>query len=130
MQISLNGLQTKHSLPNEFPYEAINPMSAQTETFKDLDDVYKTLFECYDKCIEKGFKKLGEALYNQSLFIVNDVLLIDKKMQSTIRQYKFCKDFNCPPYPSYKDITAELIEDLTIIDNEIKSFKTKDYNGK
>ena len=79
MQISLNGLQTKHSLPNEFPYDAINPMSAQTETFNSIDDVYKVLIECYDKCIDKGFDRLGEALYNQSLYIVNDNLLFSKK---------------------------------------------------
>ena len=130
MQIALNGLQRSHGHPSEFPYEALNPISARKETFNSLEDVNEVLVECYNNCIDKGYKRLGEALYNQSLFIVNDVLLIDKKMQSTIRQYKFCKDFNCPPYPSYKDIPAELIEDLTIIDNEIKSFKTKDYNGK
>ena len=129
MQISLNGLQTKHSLPNEFPYEAINPMSAQTETFKDLDDVYKTLFECYDKCIEKGFKKLGEALYNQSLFIVNDFLLLDNKMQYYIKQYRFCKNFNCPPYPSLQDTPIKTIDSFMVIDQEIEQFKTKDNNG-
>ena len=61
MQISLNGLQSRHSLPNEFPYDAINPLSAHQETFNSLEDVYSTLIKCYDKCKEKGYDLLGEA---------------------------------------------------------------------
>ena len=129
MQISLNGLQSKHSLPNEFPYDAINPMSAQTETFNSIDDVYKVLIECYDKCIDKGFDRLGEALYNQSLFIVNDNLLLNGKMQNYIKQYRFCKNFNCPPYPSLQDTPIKTIDSFMVIDQEIEQFKTKDKNG-
>ena len=126
MQISLNGLQKKHSLPNEFPYEAINPLSAQTETFNSIDDVYKTLEECYDKCVEKGFDKLGEALYQQMLFVVNDSLLLDIDMQNLIRKYQFCKKFNCPPYSSLNDTPANIIDSFMIIDAEINNFTPKD----
>ena len=78
MQIALNGLQNKHSLPYEFPYKAINPMTTKEETFNSKEDVYLVLEECYNKCIEKGYSRLGEALYKQSLFIANDIMFIDQ----------------------------------------------------
>ena len=56
----------------------MNPMSLKEETFNSLDDVYQVLIQCYDKCINKGVSNLGKALYEQSLFICNDVLLLDK----------------------------------------------------
>ena len=64
--------------PDEFPYDAVNPQTGKKMTFDSMDDVYKVLFQCYDECINKGFKKLGEALYQESLFFVNDEKLIDK----------------------------------------------------
>ena len=130
MQISLNGLQKNHSLPSEFPYEAINPMSARTETFNNIEDVYKTLEECYDKCVEKGFDRLGESLYQQMLFIVNDNLILDIDMQNMIKKYQFCKSFNCPPYPSLQDTPANIMESFMIIDQEIKGISVGEANGK
>ena len=130
MQISLNGLQGNYSLPNKFPYEAMNPMSARKQTFNSIDDVYIVLNKCLDKCVEKGFDKLGEALYKQSLFIVNDVLLIDQEMQNLIKKYQFCKKFNCPPYPSLQDTPASLVESFMIIDDEIQQYTLKEKNGK
>tara|TARA_Y100001938_G_C7823407_1_gene297735 strand:- start:166 stop:558 length:393 start_codon:yes stop_codon:yes gene_type:complete len=130
VQVSLNGLQGSYSLPEEFPYEAMNPMTTKKQTFESLDDVYEVLEECYDKCTEKGFNKLGEALYQQSLFIVNDYLLIDKKMQDTIKQYRFCKKFNAPPYPSLQNTPERVIESFMIIDDEIEIFNAKANNGK
>lgn|GEM_PF-3015003 len=129
MQITLNGLQKIHSLPNEFPYEAINPMTAQTQTFNNIDDVYETLEECYDRCVEKGFKKLGESLYQQMLFVVNDNLVFDPKEQEKIQQYMYCKRFNVPPYPSLQETPISIVEDFTIIDVEIENYKHKDKNG-
>ena len=129
MQIALNGLQKSHGHPSEFPYEALNPISARKETFNSLEDVNEVLVECYDNCIDKGYKRLGEALYNQSLFIVNDFLLLDNKMQYYIKQYRFCKNFNCPPYPSLQDTPIKTIDSFMVIDQEIEQFKTKDNNG-
>ena len=123
MQISLNGLQTKHSLPSKFPYEAINPLSAQTETFNNIDDVYKTLEECYNKCVEKGFDKLGESLYQQMLYVVNDNLILDSKSQDLIKQYQFCKKFNIPPYPSLQETPIKIMDSFIIIDSEITNYK-------
>ncbi len=129
MQISLNGLQGKYSLPHEFPYDAINPMTVRQQTFNSIDDVYMVLNECYDKCVEKGFDRLGEALYQQSLFIVNDTLLIDKKIQNKIKEFQFCKEFNVPPYPSLQETPVDTINNFNIINQEIKQFSTKEANG-
>ncbi len=126
MQISLNGLQKSHSLPSEFPYEAINPLSAQTETFNNIEDVYKTLEECYDKCVEKGFDRLGESLYQQMLFIVNDNLILDIDMQNMIKKYQFCKQFNCPPYPSLQETPVKIMESFMIIEKEVTNFTPKE----
>ena len=126
MQISLNGLQKSHSLPSEFPYEAINPMSARTETFNNIEDVYKTLEECYDKCVEKGFDRLGESLYQQMLFIVNDNLILDIDMQNMIKKYQFCKQFNCPPYPSLQETPVKIMESFMIIEKEVTNFTPKE----
>ena len=124
----MNGLQCKYSLPHEFPYDAINPMTVQKQTFNSIDDVYVVLSECNDKCVEKGFNRLGEALYQQSLFIVNDVLLLDEDMQNMIKKYQFCKKFNAPPYPSLQDTPAKTVESFMIIDDEITQFSTKEKN--
>ena len=129
MQISLNGLQKKHSLPNEFPYDAINPLSAQTQTFNNIEDVYKTLEECYDKCVEKGFSRLGEALYNQMLYVINDIQVLDPKMQEIIKQYNFCKKFNIPPYPSLQETPITTIDNFNVIDSEIENYKNRDNDG-
>ena len=124
----MNGLQGKYSLPHEFPYDAINPMTVQKQTFNSIDDVYVVLSECNDKCVEKGFNRLGEALYQQSLFIVNDVLLLDEDMQNMIKKYQFCKKFNAPPYPSLQATPAKTVESFMIIDDEITQFSTKEKN--
>ena len=118
MQIAVNGTQKKHSLPYKFPYKAMNPMTTKEQTFNSIDDVYDVLEECYDKCVEKGYSRLGEALYKQSLFIVNDALLLNGKMQDTIKSYRYCKNFNCPPYPSLKETPADIIDDFFIIEEE------------
>ena len=126
MQIALNGVQKKHSLPNEFPYDAVNPMTTKKQTFNSIEDVYVTLEECYDKCVEKGYNRLGEALYNQALFIVNDVLLLDGKIQNDIKAYRYCKNFNCPPYPSLQETPIKTIDSFMTIDEEINQFRQKD----
>lgn len=126
MQIAVNGTQKKHSLPYEFPYKAMNPMTTKEQTFNSIDDVYDVLEECYDKCVEKGYSRLGEALYKQSLFIANDVLFIDQKSQDKLKAYRFCKKFNCPPYPSLQETPIDTIDSFNIIDEEIEKFRNKE----
>ena len=126
MQIAVNGTQKKHSLPYEFPYKAMNPMTTKEQNFESIEDVYSVLEECYDKCIEKGYSRLGEALYKQSLFIANDVLFIDQKSQDKLKAYRFCKKFNCPPYPSLQETPIDTIDSFNIIDEEIEKFRNKE----
>ena len=126
MQIALNGVQKKHGLPNEFPYDAVNPTTTKKQTFNSIEDVYVALEECYDKCVEKGYNRLGEALYHQALFMVNDVLLLDGKIQNDIKAYRYCKNFNCPPYPSLQETPIKTIDSFMIIDEEINQFRQKE----
>tara|TARA_R110002012_G_scaffold256900_2_gene437095 strand:+ start:694 stop:1077 length:384 start_codon:yes stop_codon:yes gene_type:complete len=126
VQIAVNGTQKKHSLPYKFPYKAMNPMTTKEQTFNSIDDVYDVLEECYDKCVEKGYSRLGEALYKQSLFIANDVLFIDQKSQDKLKAYRFCKKFNCPPYPSLQETPIDTIDSFNIIDEEIEKFRNKE----
>jgi len=126
VQIAVNGTQKKHSLPYEFPYKAMNPMTTKEQTFNSIDDVYDVLEECYDKCVEKGYSRLGEALYKQSLFIANDVLFIEQKAQDKLKAYRFCKKFNCPPYPSLQETPIDTIDSFNIIDEEIEKFRNKE----
>ena len=125
----MNGSQGKASLPNKFPYDAMNPMKTKQQTFNSLDDVYEVLIECYDKCVNKGYEKLGSALYNQALFVVNEELIIDDEAQLLIKKHQFCKQFNCPPYPSVNQTPAKIIDGFMIIEQEIKQFQSKDNNG-
>ena len=119
-------------MPNTFPYDAMNPMTTKQKTFNSIDDVYEVLIECYDKCIEKGYSRLGEALHQQALFIVNEELMLDQDIQLTIKKHQFCKQFNCPPYPSMIETPANVIDDFIVIEQEMGDFSTKEKkkNGK
>ena len=117
-------------MPNEFPYQAMNPMSVKEQTFNSIDDVHEVLIECYDKCVKKGVSENGKALYQQSLFNCNDTMLLDNESQKLIKKYQFCKSFNCPPYPSLQDTPANIMESFMIIDQEIKGISVGEANGK
>ena len=117
-------------MPNDFPYQAMNPMSVKEQTFNSIDDVHEVLIECYDKCDKKGVSEIGKALYQQSLFICNDTMLLDNESQKLIKKYQFCKSFNCPPYPSLQDTPANIMESFMIIDQEIKGISVGEANGK
>ena len=101
----------------------MNPMSLKEETFNSLDDVYQVLIQCYDKCINKGVSNLGKALYEQSLFICNDVLLLDKGKQNTIKKHQFCKQFNCPPFPSLNETPSHILDDFMTIEQEMRNIQ-------
>ena len=117
-------------MPNEFPYEAMNPMVLKEQTFNSIDDVYNVLIQCYDKCIEKGVSRLGEALYKQSLFICNDILLLDRDKQNLIKKYQFCNALNCPPYPSLNDTPATIVDAFMILSQEINNFNSGNKDDK
>ena len=104
-------------------------MTLKEEIFEDIDDVYKVLIQCYDKCTDKGVLQLGKALYEQSLFICNDTLLLDKEKQNTIKKHQFCKQFNCPPFPSLNDTPAHIVDDFMVIEHEIRSTQLGEGDG-
>ena len=85
--------------------------------FNNIDDIYDELISLYDEALEKGFD-LGEALYTQLPFFADYSLLARKDIQDSIKDYKFCKLFNCPPFKSLDD-TPDIIKDtFFIIDEE------------
>ena len=72
---------------------------------------------------------MGEALYEQALMFVNMDKLIDQDSQMRIREYQFCKDFNCPPYPSLKETPSNVVDDFSVIQEEMIQYSTKEKNG-
>ena len=91
-----------------------------------MDDVYKVIFQCYLECIKKGFNRLGEALHQQAQMFVNmDKLLVDD-CHLRIKEYQFCKEFNCPPYPSLKETPANVVDEFMIIQEEITNSNNRD----
>ena len=126
MQISLHGFQEYEGHTHTFPYEALNPISNKKDTFNDIEDVHNLLVQCYDECIEKGFNKVGNAIYDYSRFFTNDLMLIDEKIQAKIKSYRFRKKFNCPPFPSLEETPIDVIDSFMIIDDEITQYKPKE----
>ena len=94
-----------------------------------LDDIYDELIVLYDKALEKGFD-LGEALYTQSAFFTDYCLLISKNIQEMIKQYRFSKAFNCPPYQSIEETPDEIINNFLIIDSEHNNFQIQEQKAK
>ena len=79
--------------------------------------MYDEIIRLSDEAEEKGFN-VGEAIYEQIYFFADHGLLLDEDCQSRIIEYKFCKQFNCPPYPSLKETPPIIIDDFRIIEQE------------
>ena len=105
---------------------AINPCSGEEQEFRNLDDVYDVIEDCYIECKQKGFDRVGEALYEQALMFVNIDKIVDDNHQLRIKEYRFCKNFNCPPYPSLNETPAKTIDEFLIIEEEINQYKNRD----
>ena len=90
----------------------------------DLEDVYEELIALYDNALEKGFD-VGNALYTQAPFFVDYFLLLCVESQKLIKDYLFCKTFNCPPYKSLEETSDELKNNFLIIDNEYNKVKSE-----
>lgn len=129
MHIALNGLAQSHPNLDSFPYEATDPLSNKKVMFDEIEDVYKLLVECYDQCNKEGFKSMGNALYEYSRFFVNDKMIVDEKIQNTIKSYRYCKKFNCPPFPSLNETPVDIIDSFMIIDDEITQHQSRKQNG-
>jgi hypothetical protein len=129
VHIALNGLAQSHPNLDSFPYEATDPLSNKKVMFDEIEDVYKLLVECYDQCNKEGFKSMGNALYEYSRFFVNDKMIVDEKIQNTIKSYRYCKKFNCPPFPSLNETPVDIIDSFMIIDDEITQHQSRKQNG-
>ena len=71
----------------------------------------------------KSTEKIGSSLYHYSAFFVDTDKLADVKSQQTIKEYNFCKAFNCPPYPSLKNTPAKVVDDFLIIEEEVLEYQ-------
>ena len=117
--ISFKGHRETGLSGEKFPYDALCPSDNVNRRFNDEQDVYDELLKLYDIAKVKGFN-LGEALYTQALFFTDLNLLISPKIQQRIKEYLFCKTFNCSPVNSFQDADADAIDDYMIIDEEYK----------
>ena len=129
--VSLKGLRNDGFNGFEYPYFALSPTTGSNVRFDNLKDVEWELCRCYDECINNGVVNIGETLYVEHFFFCNTSELIDPIFQQTIKEYNFCKTFNCPPYPSIQDTPAEIFEDFLKIEKEVNMYKesVKESNG-
>lgn len=129
MWISFNSkVRTAYS-EIEYPYRALSPSTGSERTYCGKSDVHAEILALYDEATKKGYE-LGEALYTQSLFFTSPEELIDSEMQTTIKEYSFCKTFKCPPFQSLQETPAKTVDDFLIIEQEhnmcIKKDRKKD----
>ena len=114
--ISFKGLQ-ENSKFMEFPYTALYISTGKKEEFHSIDDVYDEIKKLYDVAIDKGYN-VGESLFTETLFFASHSLLINGDMQNRIKEYQFCKKFNCPPSQSLQTVPANIVDDFMTIDDE------------
>ena len=72
----------------------------------------------------KGYN-LGEVLYSQLFFFADPDLLVDSKMQNRIKEYNYCKTFNCSAYPSLYETPADIVDDFLVIEEEYNNCMKK-----
>ena len=117
MWISFNDLKKGAFSGVSFPYVAKQLSTNKNAEYKAISDVYDEIIKLYDIADQKGYN-LGEALYSQLFFFVDPELLVDEDMQNRIKEYTFCKKFNCPPAPSIDQVPIDLFDDFLIIEEE------------
>ena len=100
----------------DYPYKALSPVTNTTKTFKNIDDVYGELLNCYQELEDKKIKNVSETIYIEHFFFCNTSELLDKKVQQRIKEYNYCKAFNTAPYRSLKDTPAEVVDDFMEIE--------------
>ena len=129
--ISFIGLKKNDKLPSVFPYKAFSPVRRVRTFFNSIEDVHRELLTLYIEAEEKNYD-MGQAVYEQSLYFCNQELLIDKDIQQRIKEFQFCKTFNCNPYPSLQDTPAMIVDDFFIIEEEHKKcirYKQEENNA-
>lgn len=81
---------------------------------------------------DKGIVDVAETLYIEHFMFSNTYELVDKNIQQRIKEYNFCKAFNCPPYPTIKETPINLIDDflnIELITLQHSKNKIKEKNG-
>ncbi|MAH45230.1 hypothetical protein CMI37_05340 [Candidatus Pacearchaeota archaeon] len=91
--------------------------------------MYDEIIKLYDEAEEKGFN-VGEAIYEQSFRFADHSLLLDEDCQIRIKEYNFCKQFSCPPYPSLKETPPNVVDDFLIIEQEYNLCIAKKHKEK
>jgi len=127
--ISFKGLQKGAYSGISFPYVALCPSTRKKAEFGSILDIYEEIIRLYEEADTKGFN-VGEAIYTQSFFFADHELLLDSSMQDRIKEYQFCKQFSCPPYPSLQETPPNIIDDFTIIEQEINHCMNKKQQEK
>ena len=57
-------------------------------------------------------------MYGQLSYFVDTSLLVKDVMQDRIKEYSFCKQFNCPPFSSLDKTPPKIFDDFLIIEQE------------
>ena len=127
--ISFNGLQESAFKDVSFPYVAQCPSNRRKSEFRGITDVYDEIIRLYDEAESKGFN-LGEALYTQTFFFSDHALLLDNSIQNRIKEFTYCKQFSCPPYPSLQETPANIIEQFSVIEQEMNNCMAKKQREK
>ena len=127
--ISFNSLQEGPFTGVSFPYVAKCPSTRKKVEFKAITDVYDEIIRLSDAAESKGFN-VGQSVYEQSFFFVDHAILVNNKMQNRIREFQFCKQFSCPPYPSLQETPYKVIEQFSVIEEEYNSCLAKKQKEK
>ena len=83
---------------------------------------------CYQELQQKKIKNISETIYSEHFFFCNTSELLDAKIQQRIKEYNYCKAFNCPPFPSLDKTPAKVVDDFLEIENIMLKI-TKENNG-
>ena len=83
---------------------------------------------CYQELLDRNIKNISETIYTEHFFFCNTSELLDTKIQQRIKEYNYCKSFNCPPYPSLQETPAKVVDDFLEIENIMHNI-TKEKNG-
>ena len=94
-----------------------------------MEDVYEELEACYAEIMEKSINAIGDTLYTEHFFFCNTSELLDQEVQQRIKEYSYCKTFNCPPFSSLQETPANIIDEFMLIEKELNHLKAKDSNG-
>ena len=78
--------QPSNQFKKEFPYIALNPVTQESVTIENKEQIYGILMNCYDEAVEKGFD-VGEALFTQHFFFADSEQLYNQECQNLIKKY-------------------------------------------